>query len=128
MAIWYGLFARAEEMDSLFSYFLAGSLYNAGLFYGNAYSLLPKLLTRHRWPLYLLALVAVVIVSYYVKQVMMANLAFDVLVQGWDPWTAHMPTVFCLTGSFIYYFLLKWLRRTPARYNRPGGRVQNRVR
>lgn len=49
------------------AFFLLSSIYHIGIFYFNAYFLYPRLLRRRRWPLYLIALVAVIQLSYRVK-------------------------------------------------------------
>jgi sensor histidine kinase YesM len=48
-------------------FFILATLYHIGIFYFNAYFLYPRLLTKKRWPLYIISLVAVVQVSYYLK-------------------------------------------------------------
>jgi len=49
------------------TFFFITTLYHIGLFYFNAYFLYPRLLTRKRWPLYIISIVAIVWVSYYLK-------------------------------------------------------------
>lgn len=47
-------------------YFLS-ALYHIGIFYLNAYFLYPRLLTKKTWWLYILAIVAIIILSYHAK-------------------------------------------------------------
>ncbi len=49
------------------NYFLYSNLFHIALFYFNAYWLYPKLMTRRRWPLYPLALIALFALSYRIK-------------------------------------------------------------
>jgi two-component system, LytTR family, sensor kinase len=49
------------------TFFIVSTLYHIGLFYFNAYWLYPKLLTRKRWPLYIISIVAIIQASYYLK-------------------------------------------------------------
>ena len=49
------------------SYFLLSSIYHIGIAYLNFYVLYPWLLTRRRWPLHILALVALAWISYHLK-------------------------------------------------------------
>jgi len=48
-------------------FFFLGSLYHIGIFYLNAYFLYPVLLTKKRWWLYILSLVAIIVLSNKVK-------------------------------------------------------------
>jgi two-component system LytT family sensor kinase len=49
------------------AFFIITILYHIGLFYFNAYFLYPRLLTKKRWPLYIISIVAIVQASYYLK-------------------------------------------------------------
>src|SRR5215213_10177072 len=49
------------------SFFVITTIYHIGLFYLNAYFLYPRLLTKKRWPLYVLALSALIAFSYHMK-------------------------------------------------------------
>src|SRR5262245_54241846 len=49
------------------AFFIFTNIYHIGLFYANAFFLYPRLMTRQRWPLYFLSLVAVLSLSYYGK-------------------------------------------------------------
>jgi len=49
------------------TFFIASTLYHIGLFYFNAYFLYPRLLTKKRWPLYIICIAAIVQASYYLK-------------------------------------------------------------
>ena len=48
-------------------FFLITSIYHIGIFYLNVYFLYPRLLTRKRWPLYILSFLLVVILSFRIK-------------------------------------------------------------
>ncbi len=49
------------------SFFFLSSLYHIAFFYFNAYFLYPRLLTKKRWPLYILSIAAILVFSYHVK-------------------------------------------------------------
>ena len=49
------------------TFFIITTLYHIGLFYFNAYFLYPRLLTKKTWPIYIICIVAIVLLSYYVK-------------------------------------------------------------
>ena len=48
-------------------FFIVVTFYHIGLFYFNAYFLYPRLLTKKRWPLYIICIAAIVIGSYHLK-------------------------------------------------------------
>jgi len=59
---------RGESSNGLsHNFFLTATLYHIGLFYFNAYFLYPRLLTKKRWPLYIICIGAIVAASYYIK-------------------------------------------------------------
>lgn len=49
------------------AFFLLSTLYHIAFFYFNAYFLYPRLLTKKRWPLYILSIVALLVLSYHAK-------------------------------------------------------------
>lgn len=49
------------------SFFIVPNLYHIGLFYLNAFLLYPLLFNKRRWWLFILAIAAVIAVSYYLK-------------------------------------------------------------
>ena len=49
------------------TFFYISNVYHIGLFYFNAYYLYPRLLTQKRWPLYILALVGIIMVTNFAK-------------------------------------------------------------
>ncbi|HLA60226.1 MAG TPA: histidine kinase [Puia sp.] len=61
------------------TFFIVATFYNIGLFYFNAYFLYPRLLTRKRWPLYIICIVAIVMASYHLK-IYILNLSSDFLL------------------------------------------------
>lgn len=80
-------------------FFVYGNLYHIGLFYLNALYLYPRLMTRRRWPLYVLSLGAVLCVSYYAKVWLMGWLSpGHEIFAGYYFW----PPVPFLVASIIY--------------------------
>lgn len=49
------------------AFFFLSTLYHIAFFYFNAYFLYPQLLTKKRWPLYILSIIAFLIFSYHAK-------------------------------------------------------------
>jgi LytS/YehU family sensor histidine kinase len=49
------------------TFFIITTFYHIGLFYFNAYFLYPRLLTKKRWPLYIISIVAIVQASFFLK-------------------------------------------------------------
>jgi len=65
------------------TFFIVTLFYHIGLFYFNAYFLYPRLLTKKRWPLYIICIVAIVQASYYVKvYILKLNPGFTVTPQN----------------------------------------------
>jgi two-component system, LytTR family, sensor kinase len=59
---------RNQQMPGIpKGFFFITTIYHIGLFYLNAYFLYPRLLTRKRWPLYILAIAAIILFSNFAK-------------------------------------------------------------
>ena len=81
-------------------YLTTSSFFHIGIFYLNAYYLMPKFLNRRRWALYILLAAGVVTGSILVKQVLgipWRSLKFVVADGGWnrEPRTTNLRPCFC---------------------------------
>ena len=88
------------------SWFVITNLYNAGIFYLNAFVLLPKLLNTKKWWLYLIAVTAILFISYYLKlwltQIFYSNVQLDV----WAYRILFFPVIPFLIASIIYKLIV----------------------
>jgi two-component system LytT family sensor kinase len=55
------------------AFFLVTSIYHIGLFYFNTYVLYPRLITKKKWPLYLISISLIIATSYFVKIYILQN-------------------------------------------------------
>ncbi|MDO6434881.1 histidine kinase [Flavitalea sp. BT771] len=84
------------------AFFFFTNLYHVGLFYVNTFFLYPRLMTRRRWPLYLLSLVLILAGSYYGKLSIMQVWAPDIAVTPFIRRLLFFPPVAFLMASFVY--------------------------
>lgn len=92
------------------SFFYISNVFHIGLFYFNAYYIYPRLLTQKRWPLYILSLVAIIIVTNFIK-IALLKLA----VPGFAVTEANQKIIFFppfpfLFGSVIFRLIIDRVR------------------
>lgn len=79
-------------------YFPLSNLFHIGIFYLNVYVLYPYLLTRKRWWLYILSLIAIVFISYEVKLFFLQRNPVFLLTEENRPVIFFAVIPFLLTG------------------------------
>ena len=84
------------------SFFLITNLYNVGLFYLNAFVFYPLFFNKRKWWLFILAMVAVMAVSYYLKLFLTMQWYPEVILDEWAYRILFFPSLPFLIASTIY--------------------------
>jgi two-component system LytT family sensor kinase len=88
------------------SFFIVTNLYHIGLFYLNAFLLFPLLFNKRRWWLFILAIAAVIAVSYYLKLFITIQWYPEVTLDKWANRILFFPPLIFLFASTIYRMIV----------------------
>ena len=105
------------------AFFFFTNLYHVGLFYINTLFLYPRLMTRWRWPLYLLALAFVLAGSYYCKLYIVQLWAPDIAITPFIRRLLFFPPIAFLMASFVYSLVRDRIRLDRVEKERRAGRL-----
>jgi two-component sensor histidine kinase len=92
------------------AFFYISNVYHIGLFYFNAYYLYPRLLTRKRWPFYILALVGIIIATNFAKIGLLQLFVPGFEVTAVNQKIIFFPTFPFLFGSIIFRLIIDRVR------------------
>jgi len=88
------------------SYFAITNFYHIGLFYLNAFVLYPLLIDRRRWWIYILTIAAMIVLSYYLKLLFVAQWYPQVRLDRWAYRILFFPTLPFIIASIIYRLIV----------------------
>jgi two-component system, LytTR family, sensor kinase len=88
------------------SFFTVTNIYHIGLFYFTAFVLYPLYFNKNKWWLFILALLVIIIGSFYLKLFITKHLYPAVVLHGWANPLLFFPTVIFLVASIIYRLII----------------------
>jgi hypothetical protein len=84
------------------SFFIITNLYHVGLFYLNAFVLYPWFFNRKKWWAFILAMIAIMAISYYLKLFLARHWYPEVIPDNWTHRILFFPPIPFLIASIIY--------------------------
>ncbi len=88
------------------SFFVITNIYHVGLFYFTAFVLYPLFFNKKNWWLFILAVVAIIIGSFYLKLFVLTLWYPDIILHGWTNVILFFPTLIFLVVSIIYRLII----------------------
>jgi two-component system LytT family sensor kinase len=88
------------------SFFIITNIYHIGLFYFTAFVLYPLFFNKKNWWLFILAIVVVIIGSFYLKLFITREWYPDIIRHGWTNVLLFFPTIIFLVVSIIYRLII----------------------
>jgi two-component system, LytTR family, sensor kinase len=88
------------------SFFVITNIYHVGLFYFAAFVLYPLFFTKKNWWLFILAIIALIFGSFYLKLFITMHWYPDVILHGWTNFLLIFPTLAFLVMSIIYRLII----------------------
>jgi sensor histidine kinase YesM len=88
------------------SFFVITNIYHIGLFYFTAFVLYPLFFTRKNWWIFILAILATLIGSFYLKLLITRRWYPDVILHGWANFLLFFPTLAFIVISIIYRLII----------------------